>query len=268
MQRFSESLPRILRVDVLPGRAYIMLQTQPGPAMLWGGVEITYDGLVQFQGGSSYSFRTTGPSRWATMSLPLEGAQSALAAIAGRDLIPSLRSAKVAPPARRLARLRRLHGAAGELARLTPDTLANAETTRGLEQALVESWAACLDTDNVAEDTSARRRHTAIMRRFHAVIEANVGEALYVPDICRAANVPRRTLNAICHEALGMGPKRYLVLRRMHLARKALLGAEPASATVTDIATGLGFFDLGRFAAEYRGLFGEASSATLRAPAA
>ena len=185
----------------------------------------------------------------------------------GSDLIPSLRSARVAPAAPALAKLRRLHAKAGELARSMPDAFENVAKARGLEQALVESWVACLDTD-VEEDSTARRRHSAIMRRFHAFIEAHVDEPLYVPDICRATHVPRRTLNAFCHDALGMGPKKYLLLRRMHLARKALLTAEPSSATVTDIATGLGFFDLGRFAVEYRGLFGETPSVTLRAPAA
>src|SRR5271165_5795574 len=176
MQRFSECLPRILRVDVQPRRVYLLFRTQPGPEMSWGGVETTYAELAQFLGGSSQLFRTTGPSRWATMSLPLEDAQSALAAIAGRDLIPALRSAGVAPPAQALAKLQRLHAAARELARQTPDIFAKAAAARGLEQALIEAWAACLDTDNVVEDTAARRRHTAIMRRFHAVIEANVGE--------------------------------------------------------------------------------------------
>ena len=60
-----------------------------------------------------------------------------------------------------------------------------------------------------------------------------------------------------------MGPKRFLLLRRMHLARRALREA-PADATVTDIATEFGFWELGRFAVEYKALFGEAPSETLR----
>jgi AraC-like DNA-binding protein len=61
-----------------------------------------------------------------------------------------------------------------------------------------------------------------------------------------------------------MGPVRYLWLRRMHLARIVLMRADPATATVTGIATDYGFWELGRFSVDYRTLFGELPSATLR----
>ena len=45
---------------------------------------------------------------------------------------------------------------------------------------------------------------------------------------------------------------------------EALLEADAESATVTLIATGQGFWELGKFAVAYRSLFGESPSATLR----
>ena len=65
-----------------------------------------------------------------------------------------------------------------------------------------------------------------------------------------------------------MGPIRYLWLRRMHLTRRALLQASPPTATVTAIATDHGFWELGRFASEYRALFGETPVTSLRRPPA
>ena len=61
-----------------------------------------------------------------------------------------------------------------------------------------------------------------------------------------------------------MGPKRYLLLRRLNLAQRTLRDAAPDATTVTDIATRYGFWQLGRFAVEYQSLFGELPSATLR----
>jgi transcriptional regulator GlxA family with amidase domain len=62
-----------------------------------------------------------------------------------------------------------------------------------------------------------------------------------------------------------MGPIRYLALRRMHLARRALLQAD-SSTTVTRVATDHGFWELGRFSVAYRALFDESPSESLRRP--
>jgi len=101
------------------------------------------------------------------------------------------------------------------------------------------------------------------MRRFRRVVEENPGEPLYIPEICKAIRVADRTLRLCCQQHLGMGPKRYLLLRRLHLAWRTLRQAEPDATTVTDTATRYGFWQLGRFAVEYQSLFGESPSVTL-----
>jgi transcriptional regulator GlxA family with amidase domain len=110
------------------------------------------------------------------------------------------------------------------------------------------------------------QRHLMIIERFKELLETNLCEPMHLAEICAAIGVSERTLRVCCHEHLGMGPIRYLWLRRMRLARRALMLADPAGATVTQIATEHGFWEFGRFAVSYRALFGEAPSASLRRP--
>jgi AraC-like DNA-binding protein len=121
----------------------------------------------------------------------------------------------------------------------------------------------CLGHPGGPANSLGQGQHAVVMRRFRRVLEENPEKPIFIPEICKAIRVSERTLRICCQEHLGMSPKRYLVLRRMHLARRALRAAAP-DATVTEIATRYGFWQLGRFAVEYRSLFGEAPSATLR----
>jgi transcriptional regulator GlxA family with amidase domain len=153
----------------------------------------------------------------------------------------------------------------GQIAKTTPDLLTLPEVARSLEQQLIHLMIRCLIEGASSGMTTGGRRHDAIVARFEEFLEANPDQPLYLTEICAAIGVAERTLRAACEEHLGMGPIRYLSLRRMHLVRRALLRADP-SKTVTQVATDHGFWELGRFAVAYRALFGESPSATLHRP--
>ena len=130
---------------------------------------------------------------------------------------------------------------------------------------LIEAWAGCLtDADDEEEDNAARGRHALIMRRFRRILVEQPDRALYIPELCEAIEVSERTFRICCSEQIGMSPKRYLTLRRMHLVRRALLIATLSAGSVTEIATRYGFWEFGRFAAVYRSIFDELPSETLR----
>jgi AraC-like DNA-binding protein len=124
----------------------------------------------------------------------------------------------------------------------------------------------CLTGHPQIEKRNCSRQHSRIIARFEDFLAARRYEPVYVSEICNSISVSERTLRSCCHEHLGMGPVRYLWLRRMHLARRALLRADPQAATVTGVATEHGFWELGRFSVEYRALFGESPSASLHRP--
>ena len=133
------------------------------------------------------------------------------------------------------------------------------------EKELIEAMTAGVGTGDAANSTRAQRRSRTVMRRFHGVLEANVDRPLFVKETAEAVGVSVKTLSSCCREHLGMGARKYLYLRRMHLVRRALLAATPADSSVTAVTTRYRMPRSGRFAANYEALFGELPSATLRA---
>ena len=96
--------------------------------------------------------------------------------------------------------------------------------------------------------------------------EEHPDQPLYIPELCKAIGVSEGTLRVCCQEQLGVGAKRYLQLRRLHLAQRALRERLPDTTTVTEIATRNGFWHFGRVASEYSPC-SKTTSATLSRPA-
>jgi AraC-like DNA-binding protein len=188
------------------------------------------------------------------------------ATFAGCDLTPPRDALMVKPSPAAMAKLQRLHAAAGLLAEDAPAVIAHPEAARGLEHALIEALIGCLSTDEGEIDRASLGQHARIMRRFRQFVEENPGQALFIPEVCKAIGTSERTLRVCCQESLGVNPKRYLLLRRMHLVRRALRDSAPTATTVTMTAARYGFWEFGRFAGEYKSLFGELPSTTLSRP--
>src|SRR5262245_47598844 len=264
MQRARENLPRVLLATINPDRAPISFLTRPDqPAIRHCGLDVTPSDII-VSSRSPMQRRTSGPCHWGTASLTPEEFAAAGLALVGRELtVPSI-THLVRPSPALMSRLLDLHEAAERLGRIAPDLLAQPEVARALENALVHAMIACLTEGKPVEMTSGGRHHAAIVARFEEFLAANHHRALYLTDICNAVGASERTLRASCREHLGMGPVRYLWLRRMHLTHRALILATPEAATVTEIATEHGFWELGRLSIEYRALFGETPSASLR----
>lgn len=89
-------------------------------------------------------------------------------------------------------------------------------------------------------------------------------EPFHVEGLAQSLGIPRRSLFHAYRKVLGIGPRQYFELRRLHRLRQILRNTDESDATVTAVATELGFTDLGRLAANYRRQFGENPSDTLK----
>jgi AraC-like DNA-binding protein len=267
MHRIRVSLPQVNTVTVKPGRRAIGFLIEPNSSPLQHcGLEVM-PGDIIVNGFDVTHQRSDANFHYGTMSLPLDDLDAAAEAIVGREFPKTLHKRIIRPGSALMLRLLKLHKSVGQLAHDVPDILELPAVNRALENELIHVMVRCLAEGAAVESSAGCRRHDTIIARFEEFLEANPDRPLYLTEICAAVGVAERTLRASCEEHLGMGPIRFLTLRRMHLTHRALLRADPSKSTVTRIVTDHGFWELGRFSVSYRALFGESPSETLQRPA-
>jgi hypothetical protein len=170
MQRFSDNLPRVGHSAGRSGRVIVSFRTQPGPSLLWGGTEMRLTNIVRHGEGESTFQRSSGSASWGAMSLPVADTADVGATLGGCDLTPPRNAFLITPSPSAMARLQRLHAAAGELAEKAPEIIADPEAARGLEQALIEALVGCLaDRDGRRKNSLAHGQHAIVMRRFRGL---------------------------------------------------------------------------------------------------
>lgn len=267
LHRIHVSLPEINTVAVKPGHRSIGFLTEcNSSSLLSGGLDVRPGEIVVNRSNNVVHQRTDADFHYGTVSMPADRLAAAAEEIMGCELSEPLRRSTVRPPSALMPRLLNLHRSIGQLAHDTPDILELPQVSRALESELTHIVVRCLGEGRSVKPSPGGRRHDTILARFLEFLQANPDRPLYLTEICGAIGAAERTLRASCEEHLGMGPIRYLTLRRMHLVRRALLQSDPHKITVTQIATDHGFWELGRFAVSYRTLFGESPSVTLRQP--
>jgi AraC-like DNA-binding protein len=262
MQRGRENLARAAHAQFV--RAGIAFLAEPGPSMFWNGMEVGNEDVALF-GPHIHCHRLSAATEWGTLSLSIEDMDDYFGPLADDYAIRHGGAQVIAVPSATMRRLRWLHRISAHLALYSPDTIGNPDAADGFEQTALDVLGSCIDpTKTHNAKRGGRRSHQDVINRFRTVLADNTDTLLHIPEISRLIGVSSRTLRLASQEILGVSPLQYLLLRRMHMARLALRNANPADARVTEIATEYGFWELGRFAVQYRGLFGETPSDTLR----
>ena len=101
------------------------------------------------------------------------------------------------------------------------------------------------------------------MRRAEERFAVAEGGPISLADLCAAAGVGKNALYRSFHTVCGEPPLSYFRRRQLVHARSLLLGSRPERGAVKRVALDVGFTEFGRFAVEYRRLFGESPSATI-----
>jgi AraC-like DNA-binding protein len=213
--------------------------------------------------GDELSLASTEPHRWFSMSIPGD----LLAEWSGTGtMIKALSSRFIEIPRDRAEMVRRAVTQLGLIVQRAPDALESPSalkaTTRKLRDLIRGAiWGLPIAAASPGRQSASRSQ---IVRVVIDAIDSQGGEYVTVPDLASAAGVSERTLRAAFHDYCGIGPVQFLRLRTLNLVRDALRSSDPALTTVTEVATRFGVWELGRLARDYRLLFGEFPSQTLR----
>jgi AraC-like DNA-binding protein len=257
----EEVLPRIAFIVVPANIVLVLLPIGEGPSPIWGGIDMRAGEIVTLGPGQRFHATTGGPCRWGAIQVPDQDlAEYGRAVSGGGFFVPPAARWRPRPTAGR--DLRRLHRAAIRMAEIGSGIITDVEAAHGLEQQLVHALIECLSEGSAEEETPAERRHREILARFEDLLQAEPTSQL--AQIYKALGVSDRLLRECCRKHLGMGPNRYGRLQRMQQAHGALQKENPHTANVSEVARRHGFHDPGRFAANYRAVYGQSPSTTLR----
>jgi AraC family transcriptional regulator, ethanolamine operon transcriptional activator len=118
-------------------------------------------------------------------------------------------------------------------------------------------------SDMPAPPPSYQARKAVVERARHFVL-ANRHNTVTIAELCKALNTSRRTMQYCFQEVLNASPVQYLRAIRLNRVRRELRSGNPAVTQVQDVAARWGFWHLSHFACDYRAMFGELPSDTLR----
>jgi AraC-like DNA-binding protein len=261
--RARESLSRVAFVSLPSDRAFISFSSDPALSIVWRGLTLEH-GEIMFHGcGERLHQRTVGHSCWGMIELSTASLAAYAKIESGAALAPPAAGRVLRPSPKDRKRLVRIHREAARLAETRPEILGHPEVIRGMEAELGEVLAVCLTNAETRPETEAERQANEIMVRFEQVLTAYPDRNLHVAEVCDELGVSGRALHKLCLASLGVSAPKYMQLRRLGLARAAIMRAEGQKAGIAEIARQTGFPQPGRFSAHYRAAFGETPSKTL-----
>lgn len=120
-------------------------------------------------------------------------------------------------------------------------------------------------SDDVCPNVCAHPfRRAVIVQEAEDFMLANLDQPLTLEAICIAVKTSKSALSYGFRDVFGLSPMAYLKTVRLNGVHRALKIADPATATVLGTANRYGFWHMGHFSHDYRQMFGESPSDTLR----
>lgn len=152
-----------------------------------------------------------------------------------------------------------------EEAAQSPQVLAHEASRRAIRASIFQGLASlCGLQSRSSRPTSTRLSRHALVARIRDYVLSGKDQPITVPEICSNFYVSRRTLQNAFHDVVGMSPAAYLRMLRLNGVRRMLRDNASRVASVQDAAAEWGFWHMSQFACDYKRMFGELPSESLR----
>ena len=228
------------------------------------GEPVDRDAVFLMPPGKEFSNPTKGENEWLAVFIPYATAE-VTNLITSRDDIGA--SARVVHPSGGAAeRLRSLIKRFVGNAQAEPSLLQEVASVASFRNELSDCVKACLFVDAANSKNKTGRPKNVDAAWIAGVVELIEESPEYTPTVAELVStldVSERSIQNGFQKYLGVSPRKYMELCRLHRARKQLTAGSPPETTVTKVATQLGMWDFGRFASRYQAIFGEQPSETL-----
>jgi AraC family ethanolamine operon transcriptional activator len=255
----SKILHGISRSDAL---TFVFQDGKIADRLIFDGHILQPRDFVVLPPASDFTFASSGIHRWMSISMPV-GLFESFAVKADRKHLARVEKEKcvISPPQQLLGCLT---AAAASTAVLIRQRQASMLHGGGIARLLNELIAAIADSDyRICLRTEKSRLSSDTVTKALKYARGQKWEGLQVSKLALAADVTSRTLLRTFRQQLGVGPASYLKLRRLNMVRRALRGKCEPSGKITNIMSEHGVTEFGRFASEYKALFGERPSETV-----
>lgn len=226
------------------------------------GHPLEQDSLIFIKPDQPFTIAARAPMRWLLIAMPLYANGSGAPLLDAERILASLE-----PGTRAQTRPEMLAGLRELAERIGAGDVADAALAGAAEQEFIAAVRSAIEASTVARERHIGRPQvprTRVISRALALMESKKGKPLFIDELCRATDVSERTLRNVFQEFFGVGPIRMLKVRQLLDIRAALLEADPGHDTVARTAARFGVWDFSLFARNYKALYGESPSETLR----
>ena len=224
------------------------------------------DSLFTFGPGAEFSVQSPKEFDVVGIAIKEEDYQRAVTSLAGAGSTRlSLADPAVLSCRSGLAELRAFLDSLFDVLDENPAILSHATVQKTVYSALMGHLCGSMQAaSDIPAPLATYQARKAIVEAARNHVLANPYDAVTIAELCEVLNTSRRTIQYCFHEVLNTNPVQYLRAIRLNSVRRELRAANPATTQVQDVAARWGFWHMSHFASDYRAMFGELPSDTLR----